>query len=265
MIVTLPTMGTVASIDVRGARLGESDVSAITTTFDRLEERFSLYRDDSELSQVARGELLLTESSDELRSVYESAIEWRSATSGVFTPHRPDGVLDLDGIVKAMAIQQAGAVLHDRGFEDWCLNVGGDVLTAGSPIESPGWRVGIVDPSDRTALLCAVELRAVELSAVRLGEGRCAIATSGTAERGEHVWRASSESAGRFAQVSVSAGDIITADVLATAILAGGESFRDTATESWDIDVLTVSPSGELSMTPGMQRSLAQPFTEPVG
>jgi thiamine biosynthesis lipoprotein len=248
-------MGTVASIDVQRACLRESDVTAITTIFDRLEDRFSLYRDNSELSRVAHGELLLTESSDELRSVYESAIEWRSATSGVFTPHRPDGVLDLDGIVKAIAIQQVGVVLHDRGFDDWCLNVGGDVLTAGSPLESQGWTVGIVDPSDRTALLCAVRLR----------EGHFAIATSGTAERGEHVWRASSESAGRFAQVSVSAGDIITADVLATAILAGGESFRDVATESWDIDVLTVSPSGELSMTPGMQRTLAEPFTEPIG
>lgn len=255
MIVTLPTMGTVASIDVRGAPLRESDVTAIRTIFDSLEDRFSLYRDSSELSRVARGELLLTGSSDELRSVYESAIEWRSATSGVFTPHRPDGVLDLDGIVKAIAIQRVGDVLRDRGFDDWCLNVGGDVLTAGSPLESQGWTVGIVDPADRTTLLCAVEL----------GEGRCAIATSGTAERGEHVWRASTGSAGSFAHVSVSADDIITADVLATAILAGGESFRDVAIESWNIDVLTVSPSGDLSMTPGMRRSLAQPSTEPIG
>lgn len=248
MIVTLNTMGTVASVDIQGGTVRESDVEALKAVFNRFEDRFSLYRDDSELSRVASGELPLTRASDELRSVYEAALEWRSATSGAFTPHRPDGVLDLNGIVKAMAIQEAGSVLVDRGLDNWCLNVGGDVLTAGSPIGAGSWTVGIVDPDDRTALLCAVELSV----------DRSAIATSGTAERGDHVWRRETESGVGFVQVSVSARDIVTADVLATAILAGGESFRDMATERWGIDVLTVARSGELAITPGMKSTLSE-------
>lgn len=235
MIVTLQTMGTVASIDIQDSAVLESDVEAMRTVFDRFEDRFSLYREDSELSRVARGELNLTRASGELRGVYETAMEWRSATSGSFTPNRPDGLVDLDGIVKALAIREAGALLIDRGFTRWCLNVGGDVLVSGSL-----WAIGVVDPADREELLCAVDLRG----------SRTALATSGTAERGEHVWR--TESSEPFVQVSVCADDIVTADVLATAILAGGRDFLDVATELWDIDVLTATASGELAITPGM-------------
>lgn len=249
MIVTFPTMGTIASVDIAGA--GDSDITPVREVFDRLENRFSLYREDSELSRVARAELQLTRASGELRSVYQRAVEWRSATSGAFTPHRPDGVLDLDGIVKAIAIEEAGSVLRDRGCENWCLNVGGDVLTAGSPPDLERWRIGIVDPADRAVLLCSVGLAA----------GHPAIATSGTAERGEHVWRSAGSvetfAQDSFCQVTVIAADIVTADVLATAILSGGASFLDTATARWDIDVLAVTSAGELSMTPGMKRRLA--------
>lgn len=245
MIVTLQTMGTVASVDIHGAGVRDSDIDAVRAVFDRLEQRFSLYRSDSELSSIARAELPLTRASAEVRTVYERAVSWRSATGGAFTPHRPDGVLDLDGIVKAIAIEEAGELLRDRGFENWCLNVGGDVLTAGSPPGLEQWSIGIVDPADRTALLCAVDLR----------EARAAIATSGTSERGEHVWRTAA-SAGTLSQVTVAAGDIVTADVLATAILSGGTVFLDTATERWNVDVLAVSTDGELLMTPGMKRML---------
>lgn len=247
MIATLRTMGTVASIDVPDSAFDADDLATVRGVFDGLEQRFSLYREQSELSRIARGDLSLMQASLPLRSVYETAIGWRSSTGGAFTPHRPDGVIDLDGIVKAAAVRDAGAQLVERGFESWCLNVGGDVFVAGTPADSDSWQIGIIDPMDRSSLLCAIDLRAP----------RRAIATSGVAERGEHVWRTEAPSSGSFVQVSVAADDIITADVLATAILSGGATFRDIATEKWDIDVLTVARSGELSMTPGMKTSVS--------
>jgi thiamine biosynthesis lipoprotein len=247
VIATLQTMGTVASIDIQGASVHTADLDAVRAVFEGVEARFSLYRENSELSRIARGDLLLTRASDEVRSVYEEALLWRSATSGAFTPHRPDGVLDLDGIVKAIAIRDAGATLLERKFTRWCLNVGGDVLTSGSPIGAPAWTIGIVDPADRAALLCSIDLV----------NGMAAIATSGTAERGEHVWRTEVESDLDYVQVSVLSEDIVTSDVLATAILAGGPPMLDTATERWDVDVFTVARSGALSMTPRMRSWLS--------
>jgi len=248
MNLVFETMGTVAALDVRGAQLGGAQFRGIRESFDRWEDRFSLYRPASELSRVVAAELQLTAASEQLREVYALALDWRARTDGNFTPNRPDGVIDLDGLVKALAIAAAGRLLADFECRDWSLNVGGDVLVAGEPRPGARWAIGIVDPVDRSARLCAVELRST-----------CAgIATSGTAERGEHVWRTEPAGEADLVQVTVMADDIVTADVLATAILAGGAGFRDSATLLWPIDVITVTRSGVIAMTPGARAALAR-------
>ena len=92
-----------------------------------------------------------------------------TVTGGAFTPHRPDGVVDLSGIVKARAIESAGDVLVAHGHLDWCLNAGGDVLVSGTQASGQAWTVGIVDPDDRGRLWTQIATR----------PGRMAVATSG--------------------------------------------------------------------------------------
>ena len=57
-----------------------------------------------------------------------------------------------------------------------------------------------------------------------------------------------------FVQVSVAAADITTADVLATAIVAGGIPMLDRATDGWDVAVLAVGADGALLGTPDFRR-----------
>jgi thiamine biosynthesis lipoprotein len=230
MIHVFETMGTVASIEP------PLRVPELETIFARHDATFSLYRPGSELSRIADGSLRLSDASEELRDAYARAIEWRSLTRGAFTPHRPDGVIDLSGIVKAMAMDAAATLLADS--DDWILNVGGDVVTSGQPAT-----VGITDPSDRNQLL----------TSVRLGEPRRAVATSGITERGDHIW-----GRGGFAQVTVVANDIVTADVLATAIVAGGVDTLNATTSTWDVDVLAIDTGGNLFATPGFTASIAE-------
>jgi len=78
-----------------------------------------------------------------------------------------------------------------------------------------------------------------------------AVATSGIAERGEHIWRRAGGDL--FAQVSVAAGDIVTADVLATAIVAGGLDTLRLATDRWPAEVIAVTRSGEICATPAFR------------
>ncbi|MDJ0334650.1 FAD:protein FMN transferase [Salinibacterium sp. G-O1] len=238
----LCTMGTVASIELPEAYASElDDVDAV---FRDVDERFSLYRPESELSRIANGTVALGLASAELRSSYERSIEWRIQTGGLFTPNRPDGVLDLNGIVKAEAIESAGALLDRAGCPAWTINVGGDILVRSN--HAP-WVTGIADPADPDALLCSVEV----------GGARRAIATSGCAQRGDHIWRGGELGPTHFAQVSVIAGDIVTADVLATAIVAGGPAAIDQITDRWPVDVLAVDRAGAMVATPGFRRSLA--------
>ncbi|MEO8260981.1 MAG: FAD:protein FMN transferase [Pseudolysinimonas sp.] len=236
-------MGTVASLDV--AEPSPSVLERVEAVFASADARFSLYRADSELSGINAGRTGLLDASDAVRDAYAIASDWRARTDGAFTPTRPDGALDLNGVVKALAMRDAGRELTALGFDDWTLVVGGDMLASGCASDGAPWRTGIVDPADRTALLCAVDLTG----------SRRAIATSGSAERGDHIWLAGASTP--FVQVTVVADDIVTADVLATAIVSGGQAALQDAAERWSIDVLTVDREGGLMATPGLRASLS--------
>jgi thiamine biosynthesis lipoprotein len=261
--LTVESMGTVISIRLGVA--GESGRSrddagsprdevlratarhAVADVFRGWNERFSLYRDDSELSRVNRGELRLTQAGSELRDCYALALHWRDRTDGVFTPHRADGAIDLSGIVKSLAIAEAGDALHRLGLEDWSVNAGGDILVDGDQAPGLDWSAAIVDPLDRQSLLAAVPL----------SRPLRAVATSGSAERGEHIWTTVDGGLSPFRQVTVFGRDIVTADVLATAIIAGGQAALDRSTETFPIEVLAVLRDGSLLATPGLRATSA--------
>jgi thiamine biosynthesis lipoprotein len=178
--------------------------------------------------------------------MYELAIHWRNATKDAFTPHRGDGIIDLPGLVKGWAIARSVEVLAASGLTSWCINAGGDVLTSESSRLRP-WTVGIVDPEDRAKLLTSVVMT----------EKYSAVATSGSAERGEHIWNQITDAAGDYVQVSVLAPDMITADALATAIVAGGQDLLDLFASNWDAEALAVNRNGNLRATPGFRAFLA--------
>ncbi|MES1169405.1 MAG: FAD:protein FMN transferase, partial [Leifsonia sp.] len=133
MRAAFETMGTVVSLEWSG---DEQRLSAVRAVFEAADRRFSLCRPDSELSRVADGSLELMDAGPELREVYATALGWRGETGGAFTPHRPDGAIDLNGMVKAWAMADAGRAL---GQGDWCLNVGGDVLVSGRDRVNDPW------------------------------------------------------------------------------------------------------------------------------
>lgn len=229
------TMGTVVSIaldhDLSPAVLAE--VEEVFAGYDRT---FSLYRTDSPLSAIARGDLALPDAPERVRGEYERATQWRLRTNGWFDPHRPDGALDLSGTIKAVAIEAAGAVLERSGASG-IIGAGGDLLVIGA---ASHW-IGIADPADRGAMLGTVALGA-----------RRAAATSGSAERGDHIWARSG--ATDIVQATVLADDIVTADVLATAVVAAGTAGMDEVLVAADADALVMTAAG-LSATPGWPRA----------
>src|SRR5258708_37497852 len=97
-------------------------------------------------------------------------------------------------------------MLAGAGSRNHCINAGGDVRVRGEPDPGRRWHVGITHPLEPGALTAVVAM----------GDG--AVATSGTAERGRHMFDPhTGRPATELASVTV-VGPILTlADAYATA------------------------------------------------
>lgn len=227
-------MGTVVSVDVRHADpdLAAAAMKAAFAVLREADERFSPFRPDSELSRLDRGELADDELSDDMREVLAIAERARADSGGVFDIRTPDGRLDTNGVVKGWAAQRAADRLAAAGLTDFCLNAGGDIVARGEPEPGHPWQIAVRHPADPMAVLATLEVR----------DG--AVATSGTYERGAHVWDGRTGSRDLpLVAATVVAPDLTLADVLATTVLAMGEDGPAWAMAHGATAVLAVPPS----------------------
>ncbi|MBG6224765.1 thiamine biosynthesis lipoprotein [Arthrobacter sp. CAN_A2] len=253
------TMGTTASL--RGSAVPPGLMSGLVALFGAADHRFSTYRADSELSRINRGEIRLTRASRPMKEMYELALEWRTRTDGRFTPHAPGGLLDLNGVVKAHTLAGAESLLLSAGHRDWCLSVGGDLVADGAQPDGRPWTIGVTDPFDPDGYL----------TSTCVTPDRRAVATSGILERGHHLWDGTHpgrRSTG-FLQATVMASDIITADVLATTLAAGGPSVIGDLLPAHAVEFVAVTVDGRFYASPGFREPSADrpgpaPWTMPA-
>ena len=127
-------MGTFASlhvddpVDAAVVEVGWNEALGLMV---EIEQRFSTFRDDSEISRINRGELHLLDASVDVVEVMDACTWLEHESNGAFRARRPDGTLDPAGFVKGWAAERAGRVLREHGLNRWYLNVGGDIQTAG--------------------------------------------------------------------------------------------------------------------------------------
>jgi FAD:protein FMN transferase len=212
-------MGLPISVALRGRHAGDERArvawARVGADLRDVDAMFSRYRADSWVSRHNAGEVALADAPPEVHEVLRLAEEARVASGGAFDVWRPgpDGrtVLDPDGVVKGWAVQRAARHLVALPDTDACLGGGGDLVCWTADPAGEPWQVGIEHPLDPRALVARVPVR------------RGAVATSGTAHRGEHVVDARTGLAPRgVASVTVVAADLVTADVDATAAFARG-------------------------------------------
>lgn len=241
VVRTHPVMGTVASVHVHdqaAAELIDDAVAAMWAELDRLEAVFSTFRPDSEVSRINRGELHALDASAEVIEVLDACTWLEHASGGAFRARRPtDGSLDPAGFVKGWAAELAAKSLDRAGLQHWYLSVGGDVQTRGVACDGAPWRIGISDPnSDDPRSLRAM----VEVSGL-------AVATSGTAARGLHLWDGRTErAAASLASMTVVGPHLTWADAFATAAFAMGPSGVDWVARFDGYRALAIAADGEL-------------------
>ena len=208
-------MGTVFTLDIR-TRIPEPELAQpIGDAFAWLvwvDETFSTYQSESEVSRLQRGTLALEACHPEVQAIWEACQGLKEVTEGYFDAWGgPGRAFDPSGLVKGWAAERASEMLTRAGAANHCLNAAGDVALAGRPGPGELWRVGIAHPLQARALT----------TVVALASG--AVATSGTSERGEHIYNPhTGRPATELASVTVIGPSLSTADAYATAALAMG-------------------------------------------
>jgi thiamine biosynthesis lipoprotein len=184
----------------------------------------SLFKDDSELSRLNRGEITVDECEPEMLEIMQACEWYRGATLGGFDARRPEA-LDPSGIVKGWAVAKGAADFDNVGARAWMVGASGDILVSGG---TSTWRIGIADPRVK-----GDPAGSPVIDVVTLGGKLRALATSGSAQHGDHIWDpATGVGARHYLQVSVIAGDMVTADAWATAIAAGGDTVLSAALDA---------------------------------
>ncbi len=262
-----PSMGSVASLAVPSHPADAmpegvaSTVDGVHSWLDEVEDALSPFRGDSDLCRWRSGRQALCDCSPLLGEVVQAVRDLPERTDGGFNPYDRRGRFDPTGYVKGWAIERAVGLLHDAGIMDACLGVGGDIQMIGCADTDRPWRVAVTDPADPDRILAVIEAPADGSS--------FSVATSGMAQRGEHIWSGldlhrgsaiSRDAGSALASVTVAGPNLSLADAFATAIWALARDHP--VDEAWQwlagtgYEALAIGAEGWVRRTPGMGQFL---------
>ncbi|HEV2954218.1 MAG TPA: FAD:protein FMN transferase [Candidatus Dormibacteraeota bacterium] len=202
-------MAMLVTVDVPG----EDDPRAVEKVFQdfaHLDDLFSPFKPDSQVSRINRGELDPRDAGALMDEVILLCHHYEEITKGYFTAWFGD-TFDPCGLVKSWAIDRSCTILDKLGYPAFVLEAGGDVFAKGSDPVSGPWRIGVRHPIEKD-----------KVARVVLAEN-LAVATSGTYEKGNHIVNPhTGRPATELICFTVIGPDVITADVYATACFAMG-------------------------------------------
>jgi thiamine biosynthesis lipoprotein len=203
-------MGMPITVEILDDNTTQADIERVFAYFRSIDDTFSTYKEESEISKINRGELDEEDYSHAMKTILQLADQTRQETQGYFNIQR-NGIIDPSGIVKGWAIFQAAQLLEEAGFLNFYIDAGGDIQAAGTKNDNP-WRIGIRNPFNRTE---NVKVLAITDRGV---------ATSGTAIRGQHIYNPHQQEQPLedIVSLTVIGPNIYEADRFATAAFAMG-------------------------------------------
>lgn len=214
-------MGMPVTVEIADAFDAKTAIDAVFNYFTYIDDTFSTFKETSEITKINNGLVEKKDFSQDMKTVFELAEKTKQETNGYFNIVNNKGVCDPSGIVKGWAIQHAAQLLCDKGFKNHYVEAGGDIQVFGLPTQvlaqagknenHLSWSVGIKNPFNTQEIIKVVYLKNNE-----------GIATSGTYERGAHIYNPKNrkETLAEIMSITVIAKNVYEADRIATAAFA---------------------------------------------
>lgn len=173
----------------------------------------------------------------------------------IFLPHEGMG-LDLGGIAKGYAADEAVAILRNNNVRNAIISLGGNVYTMGNNPSKQPWRIGVQDPEDERNIFIAV----IETSDETL-------VTSGAYERalevdGQRYHHILNPATGYPAETDVLSSTIVTtksidADALSTSLfILGREQGLQLIEQLPGIEAVVIDLNHQVYLSSGMKNRL---------
>lgn len=228
---------------------GEDAKEAIDKVFDYfkyVDEKFSTYKETSEISRINRGEISESAFSIDMKTVFELSKKTSEETNGFFDIHTPGKAIDPSGLVKGRSIYNAVKILDEREFKNFFVDAGGDVETRGVNEKDEKWTIGIRNPFKLGEIVKTVAVS---------GMG---VATSGTYIRGQHIYNPfEAGPLTEIVSITVIGPNIYEADRFATAAFAMGRNGVSFIEKRPGLEAYQIDKNGIATMTSGFSKYVA--------
>ncbi|MDD2807138.1 MAG: FAD:protein FMN transferase [Patescibacteria group bacterium] len=235
-------MGMPITVEVVGRDDAAVLIKKVFDYFKDVDEKFSPFKSQSEVTKINNGEIFPGEYSDEMKQVLDLTEKTWRETNGYFEVVF-NGQFNPSGLVKGWAIQNAAQILRRAGVKNFYINAGGDIEVGGKNEADQTWSVGIRNPfaQDKVAKIVYTA-----------GGG---IATSGTYLRGEHIYNPKNGAAvNEIVSLTVIGPNIFDADRYATAAFAMGKKAIEFIEKLIGFEGYMIDTQGIGTMTSGFDK-----------
>lgn len=201
-------MGMPVTIEIRDIKILdtgklEKDFEKVFDYLRLVDEKYSPYKSGSEVTKYNNGEKV----SMEFKKILKMSEELKKQTNGYFDIRRPDNKIDPSGIVKGWAIKNAAGLLKKLDYKHFYIDIAGDAQIVGE------FKWGIKNPFNTTQIVKTLKLN------------NAGIATSGTYERGEHIYDPIGQTKlTEVVSLTVIGPDVFEADKFSTPAFAMGRA-----------------------------------------
>lgn len=242
---TRALMGMPITVEIVDAAAKKDSIDKIFEYFKYVEDKFSVFRPDSEISKINNGLRKREQCSADMKNVFGLSEQTKKETFGYFDITDNNGKYNPSGLVKGWAIHNAAELLKKMKYKNFYVEAGGDIQVCGRNQQKNSWKVGIKNPFKTTEIVKVVYLN-----------NNQGIATSGTYLRGPHIYNPKNrgEKLNEIVSFSVIGPNVYEADRFATAAFAmqgGGINFIE---KLRGLEAHMIDKNGIATMTSGFEK-----------